>query len=67
MLGKEALPKNCLFTMHVRLYCTCKTLQNNVLVFILCASEDVTITEFAPGAQKHVKIKYLKIHNFVPN
>ena len=62
MLGKEALPKNCLFTMHVRLYCTGKTLQNNVLVFILCASEDVTITEFAP-----VKIKYLEIHNFVPN
>ena len=48
MLGKEALPKNCLFTVHVP---SGKTLQNNVLVFILCASEDGTITEFAPGAK----------------
>ena len=43
--------KNWLFTVHVPLYCTGKTLQNNVLVFILCASENGTVTEFAPSAK----------------
>ena len=51
LLGKEALQKNWLFTVHVPSYCTGKTLQNSVLAFILCASEDGTITEFAPSAK----------------